>query len=110
MEIRGLGIIHVPSLFGVGSVRGEKQLDMIISLVKTEKEYIEDQIGGPHKTRDVMGVKIPLVMIPVAPGRDLANLVETAALDQKLKRLGHDAAKELDEKLMAVLAGRQAGA
>ncbi len=105
MEIRGLGIIHVPSLFGVGSVRGEKQLDLIITLSTMEQYSSEDQFSEKRRTRDVLGVAIPTVTIPVAPGRDVANLVETAALDQKLKRLGHDAAKELDDKLKVVLTG-----
>ena len=52
-----------------------------------------------------MGIEVPTIEIPVAPGRDEANIVEVAALDQMLKRLGHDAAKELDDKLIAVLAG-----
>ena len=103
MEIRGLGIIHVPSLFGVGSVRGEKTLDLIITLVRSDDSSIPDPWRDAPPTRTVLGVEVPQVVLPVAPGRDLANMVEAAALDQKLKRLGHDAAKELDEKLKDVL-------
>lgn len=105
MEIRGMGIIHVPSLFGVGSVRNEKALDLIVSLRRMEE--LED--GGrtlAPQTRNVLGVVIPHLTIPVAPGRELANLIEAATLNEKLKRLGHDAAKELDEKLMAVMSRR----
>jgi HPr kinase/phosphorylase len=103
MEIRGLGIIHVPSLFGVGSVRGEKELDLVIHLSAGGEEYAPASFDGVSRARDVLGVAIPCVPIPLAPGRDVTNLVEAAALDQKLKRLGHDAAKELDERLKAVL-------
>ena len=102
MEIRGLGIIHVPSLFGVSAVRGEKVLDLVVSL----REPGEDEDyrgGGARQTRAILGKEFPCVSIPVAPGRDIVNVVETAALDQKLRRLGHDAAKELDEKLMRVM-------
>ena len=105
MEIRGLGIIHVPSLFGVGAVRGEKELDLIITLQAAGESGDAAALDEVPSTRDVMGVHVPVVVLPVVPGRDLANLVETAALDYKLKRLGHDAAKELDDKLKAVLAG-----
>lgn len=105
MEIRGLGIIHVPSLFGVTSVREEKRLDLVVTLCEPGTEDEEDKGGGLKRTRKLLGVHIPWVFIPVAPGRDLANVVETAALDQKLRRLGHDAVKELDEKLMALMSG-----
>ena len=111
MEIRGLGIIHVPSLFGVASVLEQKRLELVISLEKTKhgkdprNMFSEDHVG----TIDVLGVKIPRVVIPIAPGRDLAGLVEVAALDQKLKRLGHDAAKELDEKLIQAMATGDSG-
>ncbi len=104
MEIRGIGIVHVPSLFGVGSVRGEKRLDLIATL-----QAVQDREGNVQRerrtTREVFGVEVPEVVISVSPGRDLANVIETAALDQKLRRLGHDAEKELDQKLMEALSG-----
>ena len=107
MEIRGLGIVHVPSLFGVSSVREEKKLDLVITLVREDqKSKIPQGDRGSFK-RVVMGVSIPQVYVVVEPGRDIANVIETAALDMKLRRLGHDAEKELDERLMALLsAGR----
>lgn len=105
MEIRGLGIIHVPSLFGVASVRNEKKLDLMITLSSPDMITSEDRSGQNAVTRTILGVDIPAIEIPVAAGRDVANIVEVAALDQMLKRLGHDAAKELDEKLISVLAG-----
>lgn len=103
MEIRGLGIIHVSSLFGVAAVRDQKRVDLVATLCEpgTEEEF--DRSGETVLTREFLGVGIPQIFIPVAPGRDLANVVETAALNQKLKRLGHDAEKELDEKLVALL-------
>jgi HPr kinase/phosphorylase len=105
MEIRGLGIIHVPSLFGVASVRSEKRLDLVVTLSRGEGAGEGDRSGQASSTRDVLGVSVPHLNLPVEPGRDMANIVEVAALDLKLKRLGHDAAKELDEKLISVLAG-----
>lgn len=103
MEIRGLGIIHVPSLFGVAAMRREKRLDLIIRLHPLDPEIEDDRTGLTPETREVMGMDIPLVTLPVAPGRDMAHVIEVAALNQKLKQLGHDAAKELDDKLVSIL-------
>jgi HPr kinase/phosphorylase len=103
MEIRGLGIIHVPSLFGVTSVRNEKKLDLVITLGSPENLTQTDRSGQEGCVSTILGVRIPRIELPVAPGRDLANAIETAAMDQVLKRLGHDAAKELDERLIKAL-------
>jgi HPr kinase/phosphorylase len=103
MEIRGLGIIHVPSLFGVASMRSEMRVNLIVNLHRPDPAVEDDRTGLAEKKRDVLGVELPLITIPVAAGRDLAHVVEVAALNQKLKQLGHDAAKELDERLMTAL-------
>ena len=100
MEIRGLGIIHVPSLFGVSSMRRDTRLDLIVRMQRPTPEMEHDRSGLSPKTRSVLGVSVPLITLPVAAGRDLAHVVEVAALNEKLKHLGHDAAKELDEKLI----------
>ena len=109
MEIRGLGIIHVPSLFGVASVREEKKLDLVTTLFLPGTRDAEEDRGGTPCYCELLGVQVPQALIRVVPGRDLSNVVETAALDHKLKRLGHDAAKELDEKLVAHMTGSKAG-
>jgi len=110
MEIRGLGIIHVPSLFGVASVREEKRLDLVATLIDPPAEGRTNEMADDFRsTRRILGVDVPQVFVHVAPGRDVANLVETAALDQKLRRLGHDAEKELDERLVALLTGGRIG-
>ena len=105
IELRGLGIIHVPSLFGVAAVRDKKSLELIVTLRKVNE--LEDQgLGMVPERRNVLGVDLPHVTIPVAPGRELAHIIEVASMNEKLKHLGHDAAKELDEKLMGVLTKR----
>jgi HPr kinase/phosphorylase len=109
MEIRGLGIIHVPSLFGVAAIRLNMKLDLIVRLDDTGENPNLDRTGLSPKSREVMGVQVPLVELPVAAGRDLSLIIEVAALNQKLKMLGHDAAKELDEKLIEVLATKSIG-
>ncbi len=100
MEIRGVGIVHVPSLFGVASIRRETTLDLVINLHTYENDAEEDRTGILPSDIDVLGVKFPYYALPVSPGRDMANIVEVTALNHKLKLLGHDAAKELDEKVM----------
>jgi HPr kinase/phosphorylase len=102
MEIGGLGIIHVPSIFGIASVREQKRLDLVVSFRKPG-ELSEDDLLGTVHSRKVLGVDIPQVNVTVEAGRNLANVVEAAALNQKLRRLGHDAEKELDERLVSIL-------
>ena len=106
MEIRGLGIIHVPSIFGVASMRVRMKLDLIVHMHKENEAQNLDRTGLTPETQDVLGIDIPLVRLPVAAGRDLSLIVEAAALNQKLKLFGHDAAKELDEKLIEVMTRR----
>jgi HPr kinase/phosphorylase len=98
MEIRGLGIIHVPSLFGVAAIRRQTELDLVVQLKQPTGN--EDRTGVQPEMVEIMGVKIPCITLPVRSGRDMANIVEVAALNQKLKELGHDAAKELDDKII----------
>lgn len=108
MEIHGLGIIHVPSLFGVASVRGEKKLEMVVSLVESDADV---PVPGLDETEpwSVFGLSIPRVVIPVAVGRELSNVIETAALNLKLRTLGHDAEKELDAQIIARMSKWKAG-
>ncbi len=107
MEIRGLGIIHVPSLFGVAAVRTDVRLDLIVRLQRPSPQVELDRTGLNTMYRNVFGVNVPLVTLPVDAGRDLAHVIEVAALNQRLKMLGHDAAKELDEKLIGILSKRR---
>lgn len=100
MEIRGVGIVHVPSLFGVASIRRESVLDLVINLHPYINDADEERTGMVPADIDVLGLKFPLYSLPVSPGRDMANIVEATALNHKLKTLGHDAAKELDEKVI----------
>ncbi len=100
MEIRGLGIIHVPSLYGITAVRREKRLDMIVRLERALSADEEERTGLDQQNRDVLGVSIPLFRVPVVAGRDISLVVEAAALNFRLKQLGHDAVKELDQRIL----------
>jgi HPr kinase/phosphorylase len=104
MEIRGLGLIHVPRLFGVASMRPSMRLDLILRMIRpTSARDDIDRTGLDIASRRVLDIDVPLIVVPVAAGRDLTNVVEVAALNQRLKSMGHDAARELNEHLKAVL-------
>jgi HPr kinase/phosphorylase len=100
MEIRGVGIVHVPSLYGVSAIRREANLDIVINLHPYVNDAEEDRTGLQPTEIEVLGIKFPYFALPVSSGRDMANIVEATALNYKLKLLGHDAAKELDEKMI----------
>ena len=108
MEIRGVGIVHVPSLFGVSAIRRDAMLDIVINLHPYKNDADEDRTGIQPGEIEVLGIKFPYFSLPVSPGRDMANIVETTALNYKLNLLGHDAAKELDEKVIGTFL-RKAG-
>lgn len=100
MEIRGIGIMHVQSVFGVSAVRGEKRLELIITFKRLDDVKGEiDRIGQTRRVKTILGVDVPNIIIPVSAGRDLVNLVETAAMQQKLVMSGYDPVFELSERL-----------
>ncbi len=99
MEIRGLGIIDVVDLFGVKAFRSKKQVKLIVELVKYEDGMKIDRLGLDQEKEFLFDVEIPKVKIYVMPGRNLATLMEVAAMNWKLKSYGRDAAKEFVEKL-----------
>lgn len=104
MEIRGIGIVNVAAMFGAKSVRLEKRVDLIITLMAWDDARDVDRLGMEESTKEILGVPIPHMVIPVRPGRDLARLIEVAALHTKLRRAGHNPARELNERLMAQMA------
>ena len=100
MECRGLGIINIAELFGVRSVRIEKRIDLVINFFNWTKGVVEERTGLGEATMDILGLKIPIIEIPVRPGRDMARLVEVAAMVRALKIMGHDSAHEFNQKLI----------
>src|SRR2546421_450289 len=103
MEVRGIGIINVASIFGIGSIRVEKRLDMVTTLQDWQELEEVDRIGLDQEFYEILKLKVPHVTIPVRPGRDIARLVEVAAMDQKLKGLGLNSAAEFNNKLLNVM-------
>lgn len=100
MEVRGIGIIDVGLMFGVGAIRAEKVLNIVVTLMEWDEVEDVDRLGMDRQYYDILGVKLPHVTIPVRQGRDLARLVEVAALDQKLKTMGHNTALEFNRRLI----------
>src|SRR5216117_3238646 len=103
MEVRGIGIINVASIFGIGSIRIEKRLDMVVTLQDWQELEEVDRIGIDQEFYEILKLKVPHVTIPVRPGRDIARLVEVAAMDQKLKGLGRNSAVEFNQKLLNLM-------
>jgi len=107
IEMRGIGIINVANLYGLSSIRPKKRLDLVVDLKPASDLNKVDRIGIRQKTFEILDVKIPLVEIPVAPGRDTARLIGVAALDLQLRKLGYDMADEFNRRLMEKMAGEE---
>ena len=103
MEIRGVGIIDVRTLFGVGAVRDSQKVDLVLHLEEWEKGKDYERLGIEEKTQEILGVQIPKIVLPVKPGRTLSIIVEVAAMNQRLKQKGHNPAKELNDKMMVYM-------
>ena len=99
MEVRGLGILDVPLLFGVGSTLDETNIDMEVVLTSPNKQPL-DRLGVEQKTTNILGIEIPSLGLPVTPGRNLAVLIEVASLNQQLKSQGIFSAKEFSQKIL----------
>jgi HPr kinase/phosphorylase len=99
MEIRGLGLINVQDLFGVASTRTSKRVELVVQLERWEHGREYDRLGLDESYYELLGIRIPMIRMPVAPGRNVAILVEVAARNQLLRARGHHAARRLVERL-----------
>lgn len=104
MEIRGLGIINIKDLFGVASVRERKKIELVVELVEWDPQQEYDRLGVEEAKFNVVGVDIPLAVVPVRPGRNLTTIIEVAARNHLLKLQGHHSAKEFAERLNRAIA------
>ena len=107
MECRGIGIINIAEMFGVKSVRLDKRIDLVISLCEWTPDVVEERTGLEEYYYEILGLKVPHIELYVRPGRDMARLVEVAALTQALKKMGHDPAKEFNDRLIAYMSQMQ---
>jgi HPr kinase/phosphorylase len=103
IEVRGIGIIDVAAVFGIGAIRVEKRLDLVVTLKNWEELEEVDRIGLDQQYYEVLSLPVPHVTIPIRPGRDIARLIEVAAMDQKLKGLGRNTALEFNTKLLNLM-------
>ncbi len=103
MEIRGIGIINVAYLYGAVCVRDTKSIDLVVKLEQWDDDKFYDRIGLDESTEDFLGVKIPSHVLPVKPGRDVVLLLETIALNHRLRLLGYNSAKEFQSKMIETL-------
>jgi HPr kinase/phosphorylase len=110
MECRGIGIINIGEMFGIKSIRLEKRIDMVISLKEWTPDVVEERTGLEENYYEVLGMKVPHIEIYVRPGRDIARLVEVAALTQALKTMGHDPARDFNDRLIAYMNEQAGGA
>jgi HPr kinase/phosphorylase len=99
LEIRGVGIINVMTLFGAGAVRNSKRVSVIIKLETWQQDKEYDRLGIDEELTKVLDTSLPLVTIPVRPGRNLAVIIEVAAMNYRLKRMGYNAALQFTNKL-----------
>jgi HPr kinase/phosphorylase len=100
MECRGIGIINVEELFGIRFIRIEKKIELVVTFTDDLKDSQIDRTGLDRKTFDILGAPIPHMEIPLRKGRDMARLVEVAAMVQAARQLGHDSANDFNQKLI----------
>ncbi|MET0405543.1 MAG: HPr(Ser) kinase/phosphatase, partial [Cystobacter sp.] len=104
MEIRGLGIINIKDLFGVAAVRERKMIELVIELHEWDPHQEYDRLGVEDRFMNIVGVDIPLSVVPVRPGRNMTTIIEVAARNQLLKQQGHHSAREFAERLNRAIA------
>ncbi len=100
IELRGIGIVDVRRIFGMGAVKISEKIDIIINLEPWEQGKVYNRMGLEEEYTEIMGIKVPSTTIPVKPGRNLAIILEIAAMNNRQKKMGINAAKEFNRKLM----------
>ena len=103
IEIRGVGVIDVQQLFGMGAVQFDTEIDLVVQLEQWQDGKFYDRLGLGEETYEILGVKLPYMIVPVRPGRNLAIIVETAAVNHRQKKMGYNAAQELYRRVQANL-------
>jgi HPr kinase/phosphorylase len=104
MEVRGLGIINIKDMFGVAAVRDEKKIELVLELIRWDQTEAHDRLGLDEMVYPILEVPVPLLRIPVSPGRNVSSLIEVAARNRLLQVRGHHSAREFQERLDRALA------
>ena len=100
VELRGIGIVDVRRLFGMGSVKLTEKIDLVINLENWQQGKMYDRFGLEESTMDILGIEVPMIVLPVCPGRNLSVVIEVAAMNNRQKRMGYNTAEEFNKRLM----------
>ena len=103
VELRGIGIVDVRRLFGMGSVKLTEKIDLVINLENWQQGKMYERLGLEEQTMDILGIKVPMIVLPVCPGRNLSVVIEVAAMNNRQKRMGYNTAAEFNKRLMESL-------
>ena len=106
IELRGIGIVDVKKIFGMGAVKDTEKIDMVINLEQWDEHKKYDRLGMQNEYTEILGIEVPALTIPVRPGRNLAVIIEVAAMNNRQKKMGYNAAEELNQRLMDDMARR----
>ena len=99
IELRGIGIINVARLFGVGAVKAENKINLVVNVEPWSSQNVYDRLGAEYSYTEILGVKVPTYTVPVSPGRNLAVILEVAAMNNRQRKMGYNAALELTEQI-----------
>ena len=100
VELRGIGIVDVRRLFGMGAVKETEKIDLVINLENWKQDKMYDRLGLENTTEEILGIKVPSIVLPVCPGRNLSVVIEVAAMNNRQKRMGYNTAEEFNKRLM----------
>jgi len=106
VELRGIGIVDVRRIFGMGAVKMTEKIDLVIKFEHWDQNKMYDRFGLDNETTDILGIKIPTITIPVRPGRNLAVILEIAAMNNRQKKMGYNTAEEFNKRLMGIYEGK----
>ena len=99
IELRGIGIINVAKLFGIGAIKQDNEINLVVNIVPWNTHKAYDRLGLEEKYTEILGVKVPMYTIPITPGRNLAMIIEVAAMNNRQRRMGYNAALEFTEQI-----------
>jgi len=99
IELRGIGIINVAKLFGIGAIKADNEINLVVNIVPWNTHEVYDRLGLEDHYTEILGVKIPMNTIPITPGRNLAMILEVAAMNNRQRRMGYNAALEFTEQI-----------
>lgn len=110
VELRGIGIINVAKLFGMGAVKSENEVNLVVNIVPWDQHTVYDRIGLEEQYMEILGVQIPMITMPITPGRNLAVILEVAAMNNRQREMGYNPALEFTEQMDKYFSQRQGGA